>query len=100
MNEIYDIFIQNLHKILKSRINAGIFCEIRDNCLYVRMKNDDIIWECAIVEIWKYVCQVSGSVDLIANKIVKAYRREILKRYFYGEDAQDENCRQHNRNCG
>ena len=45
MEEIYELFSENLHEELKKKINAGIFCKVYGEDLRCRIINDGIVWE-------------------------------------------------------
>lgn len=82
MAEMYGIYKDLLFQELKGRINAGIFVDILDDALMVKIVNDGITWACSISNIAKMI-SLGCSVEKIADKITKEYKREIMRRYFY-----------------
>lgn len=82
MAEMYGIYKDLLFQELKGRINAGIFVDISDDTLTVKIVNDGITWACSISNIAKMI-SLGCSVDRIVNKVVTEYKKEIMRRYFY-----------------
>lgn len=82
MEELDNVFVSSLHEKLKKKINAGIFCYIDRDNLFVRIKNDNNLWECSFGNIWEII--VRGTpMDMMVNKVVAEYKAEVLRRFFY-----------------
>ena len=81
MSEIMNTYVLDIHKELKARIKAGIYVEVRNYGLYVKIINDDNVWECCFSDFDKLISR-GLSKSVVCDKIVEAYKAEIMRRYF------------------
>lgn len=71
----------NIHKKLKSKINASIHVSIDDNVLCVRIQKDNLTFGTSVKNMDRQI--LHGYVDEVIDEVLCQYRRFVIKQYFY-----------------